>query len=586
VARRSQARSSVATGHDVAQSSAAPVPAGAAPPAAPPRAPVVRRAVRGTGHRAAATWRTLVGPKPSSGLVIVHGLHAAGGVLVALSLADSLLFSVSFDAARPRIILYLVLTMAPLAVVAPAIGPVVDRLGGNHRLVLAATNLLRGLVAFLLAAHLKSLLFYPEAFVILVLSRAYSISKSATVPRVVDEPADLVAVNARLARASTIFGFLAGAIGASVNALGGAEWTVRSAAVAFLVATIVAMQLPRTPPRQEVVTPTAYAELHAPALLLGATALSVQRAAVGFFTFLVAFTFKRSGEPAWVFGAVLAASAVGAFAGTYIAPRLRRAWSEELMVAVALVAPAAMALLAALQYTRPTTIVAAATLGAFANVGRVAFDSIVQRDAPDAEQGRAFARFETRFQLAWVLGALVPVVLRPAGEIGMLVLGLGLAAGSAVYLAGARAARQITADLHAALDAMVLGDADPVAAGEALPQELLRSAEKLLQAGAWRQAVVAAASAVEVVRDRFCTDAAAQASVVAGLDRHAAPLGELDRIRRAAIRPGGDLREDDAARALELADSVVTALDGRRALPPTGSSDDPGPDSEPGATGS
>jgi hypothetical protein len=530
--------------------------------------------------RAARFKRVLLGPAPSSGLVMVHGLHAAGGVLIGLSLADSLLFSVSFDAARPRIILYLVLTMAPLAVVAPAIGPVVDRLGGNYRLVLAATNLFRAFMAFLLSAHLKSLLFYPEAFVILVLSRAYSVCKSALVPRLVGEPAELVAVNARLARASTFFGFTAGAIGAGVNALGGSEWTVRFAALTYLVGTVLSMLLPRTPPRQEVVTPTAYAELHAPALLLGATVLSVQRAAVGFFTFLVAVTFKRSGEPTWVFGAILAASALGAFIGTLLAPRLRRAWSEELMVAVSLIAPAAMALLAALQYTRPTTIVAAGTLGMFANVGRVAFDAIVQRDAPDAEQGRAFARFETRFQLAWVLGALVPVVFRPAGEIGMLILGLGLAAGSTVYLAGARAARRITADLHAALDSMVLGD-DHEAAGEALPQELLRSAERLLQAGALRQAVVAAHSAVDVVRDRWCSDAAAQAADLAGLDRHAAPLGEIDRIRRQAIRPGAAIHDDDAARAIELADAIVTALDGPRALPRGG--DDPAdePDDRP-----
>jgi hypothetical protein len=306
--------------------------------------------------------------------------------------------------------------------------------------------------------------------------------------------------------------------------------------------------------------------------------LSVQRAAVGFFTFLVAVTFKRSGEPTWVFGAILAGSALGAFIGTFLAPRLRRAWSEELMVAVSLIAPAAMALLAALQYTRPTTIVAAGTLGAFANVGRVAFDAIVQRDAPDAEQGRAFARFETRFQLAWVLGALVPVVFRPAGEIGMLILGLGLAAGSTVYLAGARAARRITAELHAALDSMVMGDDDPATAGEELPQELLRSAERLLQAGALRQAVIAAHNAVDVVRDRWSDDAPAQAVDRAGLDRHAAPLGEIERIRRRAIRPGSALDEDDAARAIELADAIVTALDGRRAVPHGSSDDDPGDD--------
>ena len=38
---------------------------------------------------------------------------------------------------------------------------------------------------------------------------------------------------------------------------------------------------------------------------------------------------------------------------------------------------------------------------------KLAFDSIVQRDAPDANRGRSFAKFETRFQIIWVVGALL-----------------------------------------------------------------------------------------------------------------------------------------------------------------------------------
>ena len=44
---------------------------------------------------------------------------------MAVSLAGSLFFNLSIDAARPRIILYLAITMAPFAVVAPLIGPFV-----------------------------------------------------------------------------------------------------------------------------------------------------------------------------------------------------------------------------------------------------------------------------------------------------------------------------------------------------------------------------------------------------------------------------------------------------------------------------
>ena len=48
-------------------------------------------------------------------------------------------------------------------------------------------------------------------------------------------------------------------------------------------------------------------------------------------------------------------------------------------------------------------------------IGRMAFDSIVQRDAPDANQGRAFAKFETRFQLSWAVAGVIPVLFTLPG---------------------------------------------------------------------------------------------------------------------------------------------------------------------------
>ena len=71
-------------------------------------------------------------------------------------------------------------------------------------------------------------------------------------------------------------------------------------------------------------------------------------------------------------------------------------------------------------------IVAAAALamcvGIAASSGKLAFDSVVQRDAPDANRGRSFARFETRFQLTWVVGAFLPVVISIPMEVGFIVI--------------------------------------------------------------------------------------------------------------------------------------------------------------------
>ena len=71
----------------------------------------------------------------------------------------------------------------------------------------------------------------------------------------------------------------------------------------------------------------------------------------------------------------------------------------------ALLVVAFVALVAARFGTRPAVAVLAGTVGVAAAAAKVAFDSIVQRDAPDAARGQTIARFETRFQLQWVLGA-------------------------------------------------------------------------------------------------------------------------------------------------------------------------------------
>ena len=150
------------------------------------------------------------------------------------------------------------------------------------------------------------------------------------------------------------------------------------------------------------------------------------RGVVGFFTFFAAFALKRAHEPAWVFGLVLAASAIGNGVGTVIAPFVRRRVREEWMLAGALLFPALPLVFAARNYGRVSLVIAAATVAAATACGRVAFDSLLQRDGAESVRGRAFARFETRFQLVWVAGGVGAVIFPGGGRGGIFVVAVVL----------------------------------------------------------------------------------------------------------------------------------------------------------------
>src|SRR3954451_5035790 len=155
------------------------------------------------GSRAKEAARRLFGRGPFGRLVVAHSVTNAADALFTVSLAGSLFFSVSADAARPRILLYLLLTLAPFAVLGPFIAPVIDKGSGGYRFVILATSLLRAAACAAIAFSLDSLLFFPEAFVVLVLGRRYSVPKSSMVAGLVDDDRQLVAATAQLPRIGT-----------------------------------------------------------------------------------------------------------------------------------------------------------------------------------------------------------------------------------------------------------------------------------------------------------------------------------------------------------------------------------------------
>ena len=81
----------------------------------------------------------------------------------------------------------------------------------------------------------------------------------------------------------------------------------------------------------------------------------------------------------------------------------------------------------------------AAIVAIVSTSGRLAFDSLVQRDAPDANRGRSFASFELRFQIVWVVGAVIPVLVRIPLTVGFLAIAGVAGFALFTYAAGQRA---------------------------------------------------------------------------------------------------------------------------------------------------
>lgn len=393
----------------------------------------------------------LLAASPFSRLAVAHALSTAGDALVTMALAGSLFFSISPSAARGRVALSLVLTIAPFGLVAPFLGPAIDRREGGRRTMVVLAAGARALTALYMAREIHSLLLFPAAFVYLVLSKTHAVAKSALVPGVVKTDDDLVDANSKLALISVVMGLVAAVPGVPILKLFGGRWVLWLAAAVFAAASMAAVRI--TYARQDAGVRAvrvfgraggdASAEARTEALRergirMAAIAMGGLRGGVGFLTFMLAFGLRRSHAPAWLFGLALAASMGGSLIGNVVAPRLRKALTEERLLASCLVLVVAGAAVCARLHGQKGAVVLAAVVGIAASAGKLAFDSLVQRDAPGAVRGRQFARFEAGFQLAWVVGALLPVVVHIPIRFGAALLAVGAGVLCAGYLTGTR----------------------------------------------------------------------------------------------------------------------------------------------------
>ncbi|MEM9132201.1 MAG: MFS transporter [Actinomycetota bacterium] len=385
-------------------------------------------------------------------LARTHGLSVAGDALLAIALADSLFFNVDPNDARWKVAAYLLLTIAPFAVVAPFLGPLMDRIRGGHRYMMMGAALVRAVLMLALVRYVQGPLLFPLAFSMLVMGKTHAIAKSALVPTMVPDNEALVKANARLSVLAGAATAAAGIPGVILLRFGGSPWVLSVGCAVFLAATVAATRIPAVkvaprPPEQ-----TEKAELRSAGVILAASAMGYLRGVAGFITLLLAFELRggidpgpsaagveighrvreamglerlelaTGGAPPWHFGVAITGVGLGGLLGALGVPRLRSRFPEERILAFALFALAAFASLASLSTGVGGAFMVGLALGAAGTGGKQSFDAIVQRDAPKANLGRTFSRFESRFQLFWVVGALLPVVLRLPARLGYVMI--------------------------------------------------------------------------------------------------------------------------------------------------------------------
>jgi MFS family permease len=444
-----------------------PPPDAAAGPATPrPKVTVTRVAVARTRELTAAAARRVRAASRADGagetgltqLLWVNALHMAGDAMIAVSLAGTLFFAATTDAQRGNVALYLLVTMAPFAVLAPVIGPALDRLQRGRRWALAASLLGRAALALVMAAHFDDLLLYPAALGVLVLSKSHNVLRAAVVPRVLPAEMSLTSANARMSVFGLATAAVAGGVGAGIVSLLGFPWELQITALLFAVAGVLAVRLPR---HVDVSTGELQADLFttaeipvagrrrrvvSPHVVLALRANAALRGLGGFLTIFIAFLVQATFDDGWsatlALGTVAVTAGLGSFAGTVAGSRLRGTEPDRLVLVSAAVA-AGVTVVAASFFSFAMAAVVAGVSAVANALGKVALDAIIQREVPDNLRASAFARSETWLQMSWVVGGGLGIALPPIGWLGftvaaaLLVLAVGLVLWS-LYRGGRR----------------------------------------------------------------------------------------------------------------------------------------------------
>jgi MFS family permease len=399
-----------------------------------------------------------------SRLLELHAFNSAGDAAVAISLAGTLFFTVPTGEATGQVALFLVLTMLPFAVVAPLIGPFLDRFRRGRRWAIGATLAIRAFCCWVLAGAVadESPVFYFAALGCLVSSKAYGVTRASAVPRLLPEAFTLVKANSRISLTGTGAAAISAPLAVGAAALG-AEWALRYAAVLFAVGTVLAILLPAQVDSSEGEEPIESTSVDGRRKGIAITRPVVNalrsnsglRLLSGFLTIFMAFTLREppasmgwDGNATILLGLVVGGAGVGNTIGTLIGSAASARRPEKVVIGVLVLDVAVLATVGVL-FTWWTAVLLGLTVGICQSLGKLSLDALIQRDVPERVRTSMFARSETLLQLGWVLGGLLGIglfTLDASPRVGLLVIGTLLVAWLALVVTRARRPEPAAAD--------------------------------------------------------------------------------------------------------------------------------------------
>ena len=200
--------------------------------------------------------------------------------------------------------------------------------------------------------------------------------------------------------------------------------------------------------------------LHARSIVIAGTAMGLLRGVVGFFTFFAAFALKRAHEPAWVFGLVLIGERGRQRSrnGDRAVPAAQGAGGVDARGRVAASRVAARARGARLR-PRLARVRGRARSPPRPRAGGSRSTASCSATVRSRCAGRAFARFETRFQLVWVAGGVVAVLFPGGGRGGIFVVAVVLLFAGLSYVGAFRRTPRVARTIRR--DAAIRGDRPP-----------------------------------------------------------------------------------------------------------------------------
>jgi MFS family permease len=363
-------------------------------------------------------------------LVHLEFLNSVGDAAVAVALAGTIFFSSPTDQARPQVAQFLLLTMAPLAVLAPFIGPFLDRFRHGRRWAIGVTAALRAFLCWVLAGviHTSSVWLFVCALGVLVANKAYAVSRAAAVPRLLPEHFTLVSANSRIAIANVVGLAIGGGLGGAIGRIGPA-WSLRFAFIVFIAATVLSILLPARADAtrgehdagpgfwrrgDHSTSRLRRFRTMTPALQRGLLATIGARLMSGFLTFFLAFLFRQypiAGLPTVAaLGVVVAASGIGSALGTVVGNLLKDR-RPEVIALIFLGLDTGVAVLTTVLYSAVTVVAMGFAAGLASRVAKLGYDALVQSDVPESVRTSVFGRSEAVFQIFWVAGGFIGIAL-------------------------------------------------------------------------------------------------------------------------------------------------------------------------------